>query len=93
MSWINQKPFVVTSLDLKLQWGCRKPGDGLRCGFCGHKFTKGETARWVYTNDTPGAGGNTFVCQPCDGPRDVLIEKLKAQVAEFNSPKFWRLRG
>ena len=92
MSWIDQTPFTVTRVELALHWGCRAPGEGLRCGFCGHKFTEGETARWVYTNDVPGAGGNPFVCVACDGPREVLIEKLKALAAEFNAPKFWRMR-
>jgi formate-dependent nitrite reductase cytochrome c552 subunit len=71
MSFTDQKSFVVTEKDLTALWGGYRDGRSFRCFLCGHFFGIGDTARWVYTNSTPGAHGNPFVCSKCDGP-DVM---------------------
>lgn len=77
MSFTDGKPFIATEKDTKLRWSGGKPGEFFRCGFCGVKFQAGDTVRWVFTNDTPGAGGNPFVCEKCDAPRDELLARRK----------------
>jgi hypothetical protein len=56
----------------------------------------GDTARWVLTNTsepaTKGLSGNPFICDKCDGPRDVILAKLRAVLEEFNAPRFWWFR-
>lgn len=87
--WTSGEPFVVTERDLRLRWNCGKPGEYLRCAFCGHKFQPGDIARWVYTNDAKGAGGNPFVCQTCDGPREALIAEILKRRAELQEGRWW----
>lgn len=86
MSFIDQKPHVATEEDCRAPWGGVKNGKRFRCYMCGHKFVVGDTYRWVYTNDTPGAGGNPIVCVKCDGP-DVK-ERWAAMCKEART-KFW----
>ena len=88
-NWTNGKPFVATQGDCQLRWGCGKPGQNFRCAFCGHKFQPGDTVRWVYTNDAKGAGGNPFVCQTCDGPRETLIAEILARRATLRDARWW----
>jgi hypothetical protein len=75
-SWTSGEPFTATEQHCKLRWNCRKPGEMFRCFRCGHKFVPGDTVRWVFTNDVPGAGGNPFVCGPCDGPKEELVAEI-----------------
>lgn len=87
--WTSGEPFVATKADCKLRWSCGKPGEHFRCAFCGHKFQPGDTVRWQYTNDTPGTGGNPFVCVTCDAPRDVLIAEILKRRAELAAERNW----
>lgn len=89
----SRKPFVVTQADTTLPWSGGKKGEYFRCYLCGHKFIAGDVARWEYTNDVPGTGGNMMVCGACDATKDVLVSKWKELTAEYNSPKFWRHRA
>jgi hypothetical protein len=91
-NFTNRLPFRATANDLTKPWSGGKNGVYFRCYLCGHKFKEGDIARWQYTNDTPGAGGNPMVCQACDGPRDQVIEKWRALNEEYQHPKFWSLR-
>lgn len=93
MSWTDQKPYTVTQEHLKLNWG----GVGrknFRCGFCGHKFKKGDIARWVFTNHTK-AGGNPFICFDCDEPDnpakavEAWKEKHKVFESFLKSDEWW----
>lgn len=82
MSFTDQKPWVVTARDLKLNWGGSPKN--FRCGFCGHRFKEGDTARWLYTNDLPGAGGNPLMCVACDtGSNTSTRERWKDKRAEW----------
>lgn len=84
MSFTDQKPFIATEEDINLNWGARPNGERFICGFCGYKFKVGDTVRWVFTNDTPGAGGNPFVCQSCDNPsREILLNKRKKMFENY----------
>jgi len=91
-NFTNCKPFIVTVADIKKPWSGGQDGKYFRCYLCGHKFVPGDVARWEYTNNTPGAGGNPMVCQRCDGSRDEVIAKWRALQAEFRGPRFWALR-
>lgn len=86
--WTNGEPFVATAGDCKLRWGAGKSGENFYCAFCGQKFSPGDTVRWVYTNDTPGAGGNPFVCSPCDAPREALIAEILKRRAELAADRY-----
>lgn len=93
MSFMDQKPFTVTP-----EWTeCfrRRRDGGLRCAWCGHRFEVGDTARLVYTNgggeECRGISGNPFICQSCDGPRDVVLARLRQMRAE--SEKYWWFLG
>lgn len=90
VDFTNQKPFVVTERDMKFPWGGYRDGRRFRCGLCGHRFAKGDTARWVYL----GGSGllNAFVCQGCDGSNESIINRLKEIRSEFHSDKFWLFR-
>ncbi len=90
MSFIDGKPWIATFEDCKVtRWNCSKSGERFRCALCGHKFMPGNTVRWQYTNDTPGAGGNPFVCHPCDTGRDAIIAEILRRRAEINSERNW----
>lgn len=90
MSFTDGKPWVATAEDCARDWNCGKNGKHFRCGLCGHRFVVGDRVRWQYTNDIPGAGGNPFVCQSCDGPD--MIERWKAKCAEWASDAWWWFR-
>jgi hypothetical protein len=62
MSFIDQKPFTVTAEHLRLKW----PSQGFRCHVCGHKFSVGDTARFVWSRHRT-ACPNFFTCVDCDG--------------------------
>jgi hypothetical protein len=86
VSFTDGKPFTVTEEDIHKPWSGGANGKYFRCGLCGHKFVSGETARWQFTNNIPGAGGNPLVCSACDTP-DV-IEKWKQMHVDAKT-KFW----
>ena len=91
-SFTSGLPMIATKNDTLAHWGGGKPGEYFRCGFCGYKFREGDYWRWVYTNDTPGAGGNPFVCQTCDGPRVDLLARWKAKydtVRQHREGLYW----
>lgn len=96
MSFTNGKPWIATEEDVSAKWNCRKPGQDFRCAWCGHRFAVGDTVRWVYTNgggpETKGVGGNPFICAACDGPREVILERLRALLAEYKTDRFWWFR-
>jgi len=77
MSFTDRKPFVVTEEQTHLAWSGKPDGARFRCGCCGYKFRAGNIARWEFTNDTPGACGNPFVCQQCDGPKEKIVARLR----------------
>lgn len=83
----NQKPRVATHADVfEYRWGCRPPGEGLRCKLCGHKIQVGDTWRWVCC--TSHGVMNLITCEKCDGT-DV-VERWKAHV-EDSKQRFWWL--
>jgi hypothetical protein len=65
-------PWTVTKEDCELRWG-----SGFFCKLCGHRFKPGDTARWQFTNDTKGAGGNPLVCVSCDGPKEKIVAEMR----------------
>lgn len=89
---IRGTPWIATEKDLTLRWSCQAPGKLFRCAWCGHRFKVGDVVRCVYTNgageETRGIGGNPFICTACDGPREVILAKLQAMRAEFDT-RFW----
>lgn len=91
MSFTDQKPFTVTAEDLTLPWSCGKNGKYFRCHLCGYKFKDGDIARWQFTNNIPGAGGNPMVCQGCDGPPQEVIAKWAKLCAEFKELREGRM--
>lgn len=92
MSFTNGKPWTVTEEDEHLDWSCGKDGKYFRCALCGHKFKAGDIARWQYTNDVPGAGGNPMLCQKCDGPKEKIVAEIKRRLDEFNAERNWWFR-
>lgn len=88
-NWTNGRPFLATSEHCKFRWNCGKPGEGFRCALCGHKFIMGDTVRWQFTNDTPGAAGNPFVCKECDTGRDGIINEIIKRRSELKEGRFW----
>ena len=94
MSFTDGKPFVVTEESRRAPWSGGKNGECFRCYLCGYKFKLGDTARWQFTNNIPGAGGNPLVCTDCDGP-DV-IERWIAMHREWENytrkQPFWWFR-
>lgn len=102
MSFLDQKPFVVTADDMQAMWNGLPRGKAahvhLRCALCGHRFSEGERARCIYTNSMPpelGISGNPFVCGSCDGPTDVVVGSLveKAAMAKRAKEQFWFFIG
>lgn len=93
---IHGRPWIATHTDVKAHWCCGRPGEHFRCAWCGHKFDVGDTVRCVYTNgggeETRGITGNPFICTTCDGPRDVVLARLRAMAEELRSPRFWWFR-
>lgn len=87
--WTNGKPFVATDKHLAMRWNCGKPGEEFRCALCGHKFVAGDTVRWQFTNDIPGAGGNPFVCRGCDSGKDGIVNKIMRKREELRTGAWW----
>lgn len=87
MSWTDGKPFIANAEHVATKWNARS--GQFRCGLCGVRFKEGDTVRWQFTNDTPGAGGNPFVCQTCDGGRDANIAEILRRRAELKDDKWW----
>jgi hypothetical protein len=92
MSFTDGKPFLATESSCQARWSGGKPGEHFRCGFCGYKFVPGDTVRWQYTNDIPGAGGNPLVCIGCDQPYEQLIKSWKSMHAEASGRMWWFCR-
>ncbi len=94
MSFTDQKPRTATKQDIKAPWSGRKGGKNFRCGFCGYRFKVGDYWRFVYTNDTKGAGGNPLICMLCDdgATREELAERRIELRQQYNAPKFWSFR-
>jgi hypothetical protein len=90
---IHGRPWTATAADVKARWCGGKPGEFFRCAWCGHRFAVGDTVRCVYTNgggeETRGIGGNPFICAACDGPREVILARLRELAAELRSERFW----
>lgn len=88
MSFIDQKPRVVTEKEYPGHWSGYKDGRRFRCYMCGHRFKIGDTFRWVM--GTKRGVVNLIVCDKCDSP-DILdrwIERLKEA-----EEKFWWMNG
>lgn len=90
MSFTNGIARTATDKDLAQRWLGGKPGEYFRCAMCGYRFSVGDTWRFVFTNDIPGASGNPLVCNNCDGP-DVR-ERWKGLCDEWRADKFWFFR-
>lgn len=90
MSFTDGKPWVATEAECKAQWGGRK--GGFRCVLCGYRFIPGDTVRWQYTNDSPGACGNPLVCVACDGSKEEIVAKMIAMRAETKGRMWWFCR-
>src|SRR5688572_787006 len=90
--YTDQKPFTVTDQDLKLPWGCGRDGIFFRCYLCGHRFQAGDVARWVFTNDVPGASGNPLVCEKCDGTKEEIVAKWKQMHIDATGKMWWFCR-
>lgn len=87
------KPWQASAKDCAARWSCGKPGEFFRCALCGHKFVEGDTVRWQYTNDTPGAGGNPLVCAKCDVGRDGIIAEILRRRSELEKGEWaWFIR-
>lgn len=92
--WLKRNGTLVeaTEQHVNSRW-CGYPDNRrFRCAFCGHKFVIGDKFRAVYTNSTPGASGNPFVCGKCNASDAVLIEEWKQKHARFKQMKeeeFW----
>lgn len=91
--WMNGTPQIATPADVTAEWLCGKGGKYFRCALCGYRFQVGDRWRLVYTNSTPGAGGNPLVCKECDGTNEQVIEKWLALRAEANERFWWFTRG
>jgi hypothetical protein len=89
MSWTDGKSFLATAEHCKLSWGGVASGKNFRCALCGHKFVEGEIVRWQFTNDTPKAGGNPFVCQACDTGRESIIAEIIKRREELRAERWW----
>lgn len=93
MSFLDGKPHFATKEDLSLSWAGGDKGKFFRCYYCGHKFIEGDYFRFIFSNDTPGAGGNPLTCKECDtGDRLSMVEKWKQLRQEFLADKFWFFR-
>lgn len=93
MSFTDGKQFTVTANDVATYKRLKKR---YHCNLCGHKFTEGDLARWIYANGTPGAGtGNFFVCSSCDlGLNSQIIERAKESLALATKlAKQWDIYG
>lgn len=92
MSFTDQKPFVVSEDDVSAHWCGYPDARNLRCAWCGHRFIVGDVARWVHTNsgadDCISIMGNPFVCARCDGPREIILARLRAMAVEAET-RFW----
>lgn len=88
MSFLDGYPRIATEKDVTANWYGGRRGANFRCALCGHKFTVGEYWRCVYTNGTPGAGGNPLVCIACDGTNEEVIAKWRAMIDEART-KYW----
>jgi hypothetical protein len=84
MSYVDQKPRVVTEQDVEAKWGGYPVGSRFRCYLCGHKFKVGDIWRWVYA----GKHGqrNFMVCESCDH-ENVIDDWIKAN--EELKQKYW----
>ncbi len=89
LNFTDGKPWIVSEADTKKAWNGGKDGAFFRCALCGHKFVAGDTARWQFTNDTPGAGGNPMVCVKCDGGKEAIVAEIRKRREELKAPSNW----
>lgn len=94
MSFTDGKPFTVTAEHVTLNWSGGPNGRWFRCNLCGHKFKAGDVARWQFTNDIPGAGGNPLVCEQCDGSKEKIVAEWKSmhEHAKPDGKMWWFFR-
>jgi hypothetical protein len=93
MSFTDRQPFVVTAKQLA---GFKRSAKRFNCSLCGHEFTEGDTARWIYANfkESPVRSGNFFVCQTDDGPdADVLKKAAESYNSAVKLAKQWGIYG
>lgn len=92
MSFTDRKPFVVTAENVATFKRIKK---SYHCALCGHRFSEGDGARWIYANNTTGSPGNFFVCAPCDSGSDgELIQKgIGSFRLAVNLAKRWGIYG
>ena len=87
------KPRTATAEECTAPWAGGRAGKYFRCAFCGYKFLEGDYWRWIYTNDTPNAGGNPSTCKDCDtGDRQSMIAKWEALWREAKGRMWWFTR-
>lgn len=70
MSFTDRKPFVVTAGNVAT---FQRLKQNYYCALCGHQFTEGDIARWIYANSTPHSPGNFFACSRCDDAPDASL--------------------
>ena len=86
MSFMDQKPRVVTEREYPGNWGGYKDGRRFRCYMCGHYFKIGDIFRWVCPGNR--SVGNLMVCENCDGPD--IVDRWVERIKELDT-KFWWL--
>ena len=64
MAFTDQKPHIVTEVELHQPWSGGKDGKYFRCSLCGHKFVLNDCYRWVQCADKGYT--NFLVCGSCD---------------------------
>lgn len=88
MSLFDGEPHVVTE-KMKAHWGgCGHKEDTLRCYFCGHRFTEGETMRAV----PMGSAQKGLVCGECDLENDAdMMQWWKEREKEYMAiaERYW----
>lgn len=86
MSFIDEKPWVVSKEDLKRPWSGGRNGKYFLCGLCGKKFVEGDEVRWVYLNGVTGSKyGNITIHVGCDlGSREKIAEKRNELGKDFD---------
>jgi len=86
MTTHDGNPEIVTQDMIDVSEQIRK-GNWLKCAFCGHHFTVGQTMRFVLS-PLPFFG-NFYVCTACDGPNEALFARGEALVEELYRRFAW----
>ena len=85
---------AATEETCKAPWSGGKNGKYFRCNFCGHKFGVGDLYMLLYTNSTPGAGGNPMTCKDCFdcyGSKDAAVEEWRKRLQEVKTKYWWAI--